>query len=109
MRSGGAASLRYSMIVSPTGGVPWVWKLSMVFRPQAWPLRRSASVQVTVCQSGARASFHHDTFPVAQRSQVLRAADLPLDYGSCYATVPHSHPIPGTLLLSFYHPTSVRW
>ena len=36
-----------------SGGVPWVWKLSMVFRPQAWPLRRSASVQVIGFQSGA--------------------------------------------------------
>ena len=26
--------------------VPWVWKDSIVFRPQAWPLARSASVQV---------------------------------------------------------------
>ena len=40
----------------PTGGVPWVWKDSMVFRPQAWPLARSASVQVMVRQSGASTS-----------------------------------------------------
>ena len=39
-----------------TGGVPWVWKLSMVLRPQAWPFLRSASVQTTGCQSGARIS-----------------------------------------------------
>ncbi len=39
-----------------TGGVPWVWKVSMVFKPQAWPFLRSVSVQVTVCQSGARIS-----------------------------------------------------
>jgi hypothetical protein len=37
----------------PTGGVPWVWKDSMVFSPHAWPLARSASVQVIVRQSGA--------------------------------------------------------
>jgi hypothetical protein len=29
-----------------TGGVPCVWNDSMVFRPHAWPLARSASVQV---------------------------------------------------------------
>src|SRR5271165_3526421 len=27
-----------------SGGVPWVWKLSTVFRPQAWPFLRSVSV-----------------------------------------------------------------
>ena len=30
-----------------TGGVPWVWKLGIVFSPQAWPFLRSVSVQVT--------------------------------------------------------------
>jgi 5-carboxyvanillate decarboxylase len=39
-----------------TGGVPWVWKDSMVFSPQAWPLARSAWVQVIVRQSGASTS-----------------------------------------------------
>src|SRR5690606_23871126 len=39
-----------------TGGVPCVWKLSIVLRPQAWPLRRSASVHTTGCQSGSRIS-----------------------------------------------------
>jgi hypothetical protein len=42
--------------VYSTGGVPWVWKDSMVFSPQAWPLARSASVQVIVRQSGASTS-----------------------------------------------------
>ena len=37
-------------------GVPWVWKDSMVFNPQAWPFLRSASVQVIGFQSGARMS-----------------------------------------------------
>jgi len=37
-----------------TGGVPWVWKDSMVLRPQAWPLARSAWFQVMGRQSGAR-------------------------------------------------------
>ena len=38
------------------GGVPWVWKLSMVFSPQAWPFLRSVSVHTTGCQSGASIS-----------------------------------------------------
>ncbi len=42
--------------VPAIGGVPWVWKDSMVFRPHACPLARSASVQLTGGQSGARTS-----------------------------------------------------
>ena len=30
-----------------TGGVPYVWKLSIVLTPQAWPFARSAWVQTT--------------------------------------------------------------
>lgn len=37
-----------------SGGVPWVWKDSMVFRPHACPLARSAWVHVIRGQSGAR-------------------------------------------------------
>jgi hypothetical protein len=37
-----------------TGGVPCVWKLSIVLSPQAWPFFRSVSVQMTVSQSGAK-------------------------------------------------------
>ena len=36
-----------------TGGVPYVWKLSIVLTPQAWPFARSACVQTTVGSSGS--------------------------------------------------------
>ena len=36
--------------------MPWVWKLSIVFSPQACPFFRSASVQTTGFQSGRRIS-----------------------------------------------------
>ena len=54
-------SFRSRQIVSESeplvrGGVPWVWKLSMVFRPQAWPFLRSVSVQ-------------RDRFPVGRQHQ----------------------------------------
>ena len=49
-----------------TGGVPCVWNDSIVFRPQAWPLARSACVQVTVSQSGAKISR-----PTALHSSIL--------------------------------------
>src|SRR2546427_10444362 len=38
---------RRGPVYSSIGGVPYVWKLSIVFRRQAWPFLRSASVQVT--------------------------------------------------------------
>ena len=44
--------VRHLVLSLTTGGVPWVWNVSMVLRPQAWPFLRSASVQVTVSQSG---------------------------------------------------------
>ena len=53
--AGGCASSWWGPLIR-AGGVPWVWKDSMVFRPQAWPLARSASVQVIVPQSGASIS-----------------------------------------------------
>ena len=36
-----------------TGGVPYVWKLSTVLTPHAWPLRRSASFQTVGGCSGS--------------------------------------------------------
>ena len=41
---------------SGSGGVPRVWNEGVVCRPQAWPLLRSAWVQVTGMWSGARIS-----------------------------------------------------
>src|SRR5271154_2450694 len=45
---------RHDLATSSTGGVPYVWNESIVFRPQAWPFLRSASVQRIGFQSGAR-------------------------------------------------------
>ena len=36
-----------------TGGVPYVWKLSTVFTPQAWPFARSASLHTVGSRSGS--------------------------------------------------------
>jgi len=46
----------HGSIPSGSGGVPWVWKEEIVCKPQAWPRRRSASVQMIGFQSGARTS-----------------------------------------------------
>ena len=57
--SAGAPAPRYlrrGPVYCSIGGVPCVWKLSIVFRPHAWPFFRSASVQTTGCQSGASIS-----------------------------------------------------
>jgi hypothetical protein len=37
-----------------TGGVPYVWKLSTVLTPHAWPFARSASVQTTGSNCGSK-------------------------------------------------------
>ena len=39
---------------SSTTGVPYVWKLSTVCTPQAWPLARSASVHTVASGSGSK-------------------------------------------------------
>ena len=36
-----------------TSGVPYVWKLSIVFTPQYWPRARSAAVHVIGSKSGS--------------------------------------------------------
>src|SRR5687768_12433553 len=59
-----------SSVVTRSGGVPWVWKLAIVLRPQAWPFLRSSSVQVMGFQSGAsrsRGSGVCDLDPIAAR------------------------------------------
>ena len=44
--------------------MPCVWNVSIVFSPHACPFLRSASVQTTGCQSGARLMLAPDWQPV---------------------------------------------
>lgn len=58
--------------------------------------------------SGMSGRFHHVTYVVDQREEVLRAADLFLDAGVFIETGPHKHAIQGTFFLYVYEPAGNR-
>jgi catechol 2,3-dioxygenase len=58
--------------------------------------------------SGMQGRFHHVTYVVDQREEVLRAADLFLDAGVFIETGPHKHAIQGTFFLYVYEPAGNR-
>ena len=57
---------------------------------------------------GARGRFHHITYAVDQREDVLRAADIFLENGVIIETGPHKHAIQGTFFLYVYEPAGNR-
>lgn len=65
-------------------------------------------VAVTEDHSGARGRFHHITYVVDQREDVLRAADIFLENGVFIETGPHKHAIQGTFFLYVYEPAGNR-
>jgi catechol 2,3-dioxygenase len=52
--------------------------------------------------------FHHITYAVDQRDDVLRAADIFLENGVFIETGPHKHAIQGTFFLYVYEPAGNR-
>ncbi len=52
--------------------------------------------------------FHHVTYAVDQREDVLRAADIFLENGVFIETGPHKHAIQGTFFLYVYEPAGNR-
>jgi catechol 2,3-dioxygenase len=58
--------------------------------------------------TGAKARFHHLTYAVDQREDVLRAADIFLENGVFIETGPHKHAIQGTFFLYVYEPAGNR-
>ncbi|MGE0501172.1 MAG: catechol 2,3-dioxygenase [Rhizobiaceae bacterium] len=69
---------------------------------------KSYDVAVTEDHSGARGRFHHLTYAVDQRDDVLRAADVFLENGVFIETGPHRHAIQGTFFLYVYEPAGNR-
>ncbi|GLS34752.1 catechol 2,3-dioxygenase [Mesorhizobium tianshanense] len=69
---------------------------------------KSYDMAVTEDHSGARGRFHHITFAVDQREDVLRAADIFLESGVFIETGPHKHAIQGTFFLYVYEPAGNR-
>ncbi len=60
-------------------------------------------------QSGAKGRFHHVTFAVDSREEVLRAADICLEEGVFIETGPHKHAIQQTFFLYVYEPGGNRF
>ncbi|MEX6505248.1 catechol 2,3-dioxygenase [Jiella sp. M17.18] len=65
-------------------------------------------VAFTEDHSGARGRFHHITYAVDQREDVLRAADIFLENDVFIETGPHKHAIQGTFFLYVYEPAGNR-
>jgi catechol 2,3-dioxygenase len=58
--------------------------------------------------TGTAGRFHHLTYAVDQREDVLRAADVFLENGVFIETGPHKHAIQGTFFLYVYEPAGNR-
>lgn len=69
---------------------------------------KSYDMAVTEDHSGALGRFHHVTYAVDQRDDVLRAADIFLENGVFIETGPHKHAIQGTFFLYVYEPSGNR-
>jgi catechol 2,3-dioxygenase len=69
---------------------------------------KSYDMAVTEDHSGAHGRFHHLTYAVDQREDVLRAADIFLENGVFIETGPHKHAIQGTFFLYVYEPAGNR-
>jgi catechol 2,3-dioxygenase len=58
--------------------------------------------------TGTPGRFHHVTYAVDSREDVLRAADIFLDNGVFIETGPHKHAVQGTFFLYVYEPAGNR-
>ncbi|WP_377298502.1 VOC family protein [Rhizobium sp. SGZ-381] len=58
--------------------------------------------------TGATGRFHHVTYAVDQREDILRAADIFLENGVHIETGPHKHAIQGTFFLYVWEPAGNR-
>ena len=58
--------------------------------------------------SGARGRFHHVTYALDSREEVLRAADIFLEHGVPIETGPHKHAIQQTFFLYVFEPGGNR-
>jgi catechol 2,3-dioxygenase len=69
---------------------------------------KSYDIAYTRDHTTARGRFHHLTYAVDQREQVLEAADLFLENGVFIETGPHKHAIQQTFFLYVYEPAGNR-
>src|SRR5271157_4230791 len=70
---------------------------------------KSYDVAFTHDRSNARGRFHHLTYAMDCREDVLRAADVLTENGTFIETGPHKHSIGQTFFLYFYEPGGNRF
>jgi catechol 2,3-dioxygenase len=69
---------------------------------------KSYDVAYTRDKTASRARFHHITYALDQREDVLKAADIFLENGVFIETGPHKHAIQQTFFLYVYEPAGNR-
>jgi len=69
---------------------------------------KTYDIAYTGDHTDASGRFHHVTYAVDQREDVLRAADIFLENGVFIETGPHKHAIQGTFFLYVYEPAGNR-
>jgi catechol 2,3-dioxygenase len=69
---------------------------------------KSYDLAISLDHSGVPGRFHHVTFAVDSREDVLRAADIALENGVFIETGPHKHAIQQTFFLYLYEPGGNR-
>ena len=70
---------------------------------------KSYDIAFTKDRSNARGRFHHLTYAMDSREDVLRAADILTESGIFIETGPHKHTIGQTFFLYFYEPGGNRF
>lgn len=69
---------------------------------------KSYDIAYTGDHTGSSGRFHHVTYAVDQREDLLRAADIFLENGVFIETGPHKHAVQGTFFLYVYEPAGNR-
>ena len=69
---------------------------------------KSYDIAYTEDHTGTAGRFHHLTYAVDQREDVLRAADIFLENGVHIEAGPHKHAVQGTFFLYVYEPAGNR-
>lgn len=70
---------------------------------------KSYDIAITEDHTGTPARFHHMTYVVDNREEVLRAADICLEHDVFIETGPHKHAIQQTFFLYVYEPGGNRF
>ena len=87
------------MIVLDSGEEAGVWVTAT---------NKTYDVAFTADHYGAKGRFHHVTYALDSRDEILRAADIFLEHGVHIETGPHKHAIQQTFFLYVYEPGGNR-